>query len=197
MHQWPKQQMRVAFPSFRSGPEPALFLVIIFRSATYKLKKRPMSEYQYYEFRAVDRPLTTEQILELRRYSSRAEITATTFSVEYNWGDFKGDPRRWMEQYFDAFVHLANWGSRWLMLRIPNYVLNAEILSEYCGDDYLSFDIENKNLILSFRTDDEHGEWSDGGELLVVSHRFASRSHKRRSPVPVSRLVAIYSGVGL
>jgi hypothetical protein len=45
-----------------------------------------MSEYQYYEFRAVDRPLTNQQIRDLRRYSSRAEITATTFSVEYDWG---------------------------------------------------------------------------------------------------------------
>ena len=116
-----------------------------------------MSEYQYYEFRAVDRPLTNKQILELRRYSSRAEITATTFSVEYNWGDFKGDPRRWMEQYFDAFVHITNWGSRWFMLRIPSHVPNAEIVSEYCEDDYLSFDIKTENLILSFRTDDEDG----------------------------------------
>lgn len=114
-----------------------------------------MSEYQYYEFRAVDRPLTNEQILELRRYSSRAEITATTFSVEYNWGDFKGDPRRWMDQYFDAFVHLANWGRRWFMLRIPSHVLNAEIVSEYCEDDYVSFDIKNKNLMSAARLRNE------------------------------------------
>ena len=32
-----------------------------------------MSEYQYYEFQAVDRPLTQEQIIELRGYSSRAD----------------------------------------------------------------------------------------------------------------------------
>jgi hypothetical protein len=31
-----------------------------------------MSEYQYYEFQALDRPLTQEQISELRAYSSRA-----------------------------------------------------------------------------------------------------------------------------
>jgi hypothetical protein len=49
-----------------------------------------MSEYQYYEFRAIERPLTNKQVGELRRYSSRADITATSFSVEYNWGDFKG-----------------------------------------------------------------------------------------------------------
>jgi hypothetical protein len=31
-----------------------------------------MSEYQYYEFQALDRPLTQKQISELRAYSSLA-----------------------------------------------------------------------------------------------------------------------------
>jgi hypothetical protein len=38
-----------------------------------------MSEYQYYEFQALDRPLTAEQISELRAYSSRARITSSSF----------------------------------------------------------------------------------------------------------------------
>lgn len=51
-----------------------------------------MSEYQYYEFLALDQPLTAEQRAELRSISSRAEITATRFVNEYQWGDLKGDP---------------------------------------------------------------------------------------------------------
>ena len=39
-----------------------------------------MSEYQYYEFLALDRPLTAKQRAELRSISSRAEITATRFT---------------------------------------------------------------------------------------------------------------------
>ncbi len=38
-----------------------------------------MSEYQHYEFLALDKPLTNEQRAELRKLSSRAEITATRF----------------------------------------------------------------------------------------------------------------------
>src|SRR5262245_56237778 len=114
-----------------------------------------MSEYQYYEFQAIDHPLTNDQMSALRRYSSHAEITATAFTVEYNWGDFKGNPHRWMEEYFDAFVHLANWGTHWFMLRIPCDLIDTETLSEYCADDYLSFDTKGKNLVLSFRSDDE------------------------------------------
>ncbi|MGH3914955.1 MAG: hypothetical protein ACRDTC_16340 [Pseudonocardiaceae bacterium] len=36
-----------------------------------------MSEYQYYEFLAVDRPLDERQVDELRTLSTRARITPT------------------------------------------------------------------------------------------------------------------------
>ena len=39
-----------------------------------------MSEYQYYDFRALDRPLTSRQQSALRAISSRAEITSTSFT---------------------------------------------------------------------------------------------------------------------
>jgi hypothetical protein len=53
-----------------------------------------MSEYQYYEFLAIDRPLTEEEIDELRWFSTRATITPTSFANEYIWGNFKGDPEK-------------------------------------------------------------------------------------------------------
>ncbi|HYW10095.1 MAG TPA: hypothetical protein VE913_24220 [Longimicrobium sp.] len=36
----------------------------------------------------------------------------------YSRGDFKGDPARWVERGFDAFLYLAKWGSRELMFRL-------------------------------------------------------------------------------
>jgi hypothetical protein len=78
-----------------------------------------VSEYQYYEFLALDRPLTDEQRAELRKLSSRADITATRFVNEYSYGDFRGSPEKLMERYFDAFLYLANWGTRRLMFRFP------------------------------------------------------------------------------
>ena len=51
-----------------------------------------MSEYQYYEFQALDRRLTEKEMDELGRISSRAEITPTSLTNEYQWGDFKGNP---------------------------------------------------------------------------------------------------------
>ena len=57
-----------------------------------------MSEYQYYEFQVIDRPLTAAEMRELRNASTRASITPTRFVNEYEWGDFKGNPKIWIEK---------------------------------------------------------------------------------------------------
>jgi hypothetical protein len=79
-----------------------------------------MSEYQYYEFRAIDRPLTDAEMDALRAVSTRAEITSTSFTNDYQWGDLKADPFRLLEKYFDAFIYVANWGVRRFWLRFPS-----------------------------------------------------------------------------
>ena len=70
-----------------------------------------MSEYQYYEFQTVDRRLSETEMRELRAYSTRARITPTSFVNDYSFGSFKGDPDAWMEEYFDGFLYVANWGT--------------------------------------------------------------------------------------
>jgi len=132
-----------------------------------------MSEYQYYEFQAVDRPLTKKQMDELRAYSSRAHITPTSFVNVYNWGDFKGNPEKWMEKYFEAFLYLANWGNRRLMLRIPKRLLPPDVVSIYCTAETLSYRIKDDQFILSFSSEEEEQEWTDGEGWLdsIVSLR--------------------------
>ena len=90
-----------------------------------------MSEYQFYDFAAVDKPLTARQQTELRERSTRANITATSFTNEYHWGDLKGDPLDWMKRYFDAHVYSANWGSCLLMLRLPRAVLDNSTMADF------------------------------------------------------------------
>ena len=50
-----------------------------------------MSTYQFYEFRIIDRPLTTEEQQEIARWSSRAHVTSTGATFVYNYGDFRKD----------------------------------------------------------------------------------------------------------
>jgi hypothetical protein len=129
-----------------------------------------MSEYQYYEFLALDQPLTTKQRAELRSISSRAEITATRFVNEYEWGDLKGDPRKMVERYFDAFLYLANWGTRQVMFRLPRGVLDPELAGQYCATDTASFIETDSHLILNLFVDPEEGGdyWDEAGAQLAA-----------------------------
>jgi len=78
-----------------------------------------MSEYQYYEFLSIDRPLTADELDELRALSTRATITPVSFTNEYHWGNFKGNPDKLMQRYFDAHVYVANWMTAIFMVRLP------------------------------------------------------------------------------
>lgn len=118
-----------------------------------------MSEHQYYEFRSIDRQLTADEMEELGELSSRAEITSTGFSVVYNYGDFRGEPDRLIEQYFDAFVYIANWGTQHLMLRLPKRGVNLAALEDF-GNDAFKFWVKGEFVILSFEFNDEnHDDW--------------------------------------
>jgi hypothetical protein len=128
-----------------------------------------MSEYQYYEFLALDKPLTDKQRAELRELSTRAEISATRFVNEYQWGDFGGDPELLMERYFDAFLYLANWGTRRLMFRLPSGVLNAETAALYCYTDAASVTETNDHLVIGLYYADREpdDDWVEGNGQLA------------------------------
>jgi hypothetical protein len=92
-----------------------------------------MSEFQYYEFVAIDRSLSLAVQKKLRAITSRATISANRLVNTYEWGDFKGDPHALVTQHFDAFLYYANWGTRQLMLRVPVAKLDAKIALQYCA----------------------------------------------------------------
>src|SRR5829696_4575944 len=94
-----------------------------------------MSEYQVYEFVALDRPLSAKEMAELRAISTRAEITPTRFWNEYQWGDLKADPARLLARYFDAHLYFANWGTHRFMLRLPAAAVDARALRPYFRGD--------------------------------------------------------------
>jgi hypothetical protein len=106
-----------------------------------------MSEYQYYEFVAIDRPLSPDQQRELRGITTRATITSTRLVNEYEWGDFKGDPLELLEKYFDAHLYYANWGTRVLMFGFPIHLVDVDALSAYVDDEFVRV-IERGNRVI-------------------------------------------------
>ena len=121
-----------------------------------------MSEYQYYEFRAIDQPLDEKAMDDLRNLSSRAQITPTSFMNEYNYGDFKGTPLKLMEKYFDAFLYVANWGTREFMLKVPLRLVNFDLVKEYCGGENVTAYKKGENLIFQFISETDDPEWEEG-----------------------------------
>lgn len=125
-----------------------------------------MSEYQYYEFRAVDRPLAEGARKALRQVSTRARITATSFTNSYEWGDFKGDPAKFMEQWFDLHLYLANWGTRRLMVRVPERLMDRKRLDMLLqGVEWVELKTAGGNLIIDILLDAEDGgDWDSGSD---------------------------------
>lgn len=130
-----------------------------------------VSEYQYYEFTAVDRPLDDRQLGQLRALSTRAVITPTSLVNTYHWGSFRGDPRVMVEQYFDAFLYLANWGTHELMLRLPARLLDLDTAQRYCMVDTVASWAHGESVLLHAAYQDESGEFFDdkGGEGLLAA----------------------------
>jgi hypothetical protein len=124
-----------------------------------------MSEYQYYEFRAIDRPLSSTEQGELRKISTRARITATSFVNHYEWGDFGGDPDRLVARYFDLFLYFANFGSRQLSIRLPGRLIDAKGLKRFTGgNDSVRVRTAGDNVIVDVILFDIEAEYDDRGD---------------------------------
>jgi len=129
-----------------------------------------MSEYQYYEFQAVDRPLDEAARAALRAISTRARITATGFVNSYEWGDIKADPRELLKRHFDLFLYLANWGSRRLALRLPKHLMDLDALDRFQLDDEVaSLKVSGEHLVIDIVRDEiEAEDWDDGSGWLAA-----------------------------
>ncbi len=129
-----------------------------------------MSEYQYYEFQTIDRRLDRPAQDALRSISSRARITATSFTNHYEWGDFKGEPRKLMERWFDLHLYLANWGSRRLMIRLPKGFVKKVDIEPFLGEiDWVEVWTSGDNFIIDIHHHEEGGydDWEDGTGRLA------------------------------
>jgi len=122
-----------------------------------------VSEYQYYDFRAIDHALTKTEMAALRAISTRAVITTTSFTNHYEWGDLKADPLKLLEKYFDASVYVANWGTREFHLRLPQERADFKQLKSILPGKSAHVRSAGKFVIVSFESEVEsNDDWDDG-----------------------------------
>jgi hypothetical protein len=130
-----------------------------------------MSEYQYYEFLAMDRPLTTEEMSALRGLSTRAHITTVSFTNEYQWGNFKGNPDDLMRRFFDAHVYVANWMAAIFMVRLPIEAMPNKIIEEVMVDGVLDFEATETHWLITWRLDESEDYGRFGMETAGAGWR--------------------------
>ena len=125
-----------------------------------------MSEYQYYEFQAVDRPLDEADRQALEALSSRARVTARSFTNHYNYGDFRGDPLDLVKRWFDLHLYLTNWGTRRLMIRVPGRFLDVARLEVFLRKvEWVEILESGENVIIDIHYWTEepgHSGWEEG-----------------------------------
>lgn len=119
-----------------------------------------MSEYQRYRFICVDNGLDTNQRLDLRTISSRAEITSNTFSVYYHYSGLRAEPIELMAKYFDLGMYYSEWADLNLFIKLPPntlpqafFAVNKEASTAYNLNIY---ELDGQQVLVFSYQDEEH-----------------------------------------
>lgn len=128
-----------------------------------------MSEYQCYQFLAIDKPLSENELKKIRELSSRAQITNTSARFVYNYGDFRGNAREILGRYYDAMFYIANWGTKQLMFRFPKEMICSAEIFPFCDKNHILLSDFDEYYILDFHFNEEDGgDWIEEEDWLSL-----------------------------
>jgi hypothetical protein len=132
-----------------------------------------MSEYQYHEWQTLERPLTAAEQNAVNELSSHIDVTSTQANVTYHWSDFKHDPIEVLAKYFDAYLYLANWGTRRLAFRFHKGLVDVHAIDAYCDEYHLNIKSIGAVQVLEFEMNEEEGfdKWIEERGLLSTLAR--------------------------
>src|SRR5262245_3399825 len=71
-----------------------------------------------------------------------------------------------MEQHYDAFVYVANWGTHRLMLRLPKTAVVLRDWKRYHNDETVKIWSKSAHMIVDLKVNEEGGDWEDGSGWL-------------------------------
>lgn len=90
-----------------------------------------MGEFQIYDFRCIDKPLTASQKTKVNDLSSHIDVSSRRAVVTYAYGDFKHDDEKVVMEYFDALLYQTSYGQKKLMFRFPKDSVDYKALRAY------------------------------------------------------------------
>ena len=107
----------------------------------------------------MDHPLGESEREQLRVLSPTARITASSFADDYQWEAFKGNPRSLVAHWFDLHLHVSSWGTRRLMIRLPQRLVDRSRLDRFLhGVPIVDVWTARDNLVVDIRDDGEEGD---------------------------------------
>jgi len=130
-----------------------------------------MSEYQYYEFVAVDGPISDEGMRYAEGCSSRAQVSRHRWQNSYHFGDFHGSEETLLK-YYDAHFYIANWGTVRLGLAFPEGCLSPEALRPYLRkgkryeDTLTARQVGNRWIVWWERNEEGGWGWTEGAGII-------------------------------
>lgn len=117
-----------------------------------------MSEYQYSRFERLDGCLDNTERHALSNTSSRAELTANSFQVYYNYSSLRADPSELVLNYFDVGLYYADWGSIDVYIKLPAGTVPDEVLQIEASSLYIQETNQWQLLVFSI---EEYYEYFD------------------------------------
>lgn len=120
-----------------------------------------MSEYQFYEFRTIDRPFSAAEKAEIKTWSSRAEVDNHKAQFVYHYGDFRQNAENVMFQYFDAMLYYANFGTKKIIFRFPLALVNKKDLVPYTFSENIEIRTKGDYFLLIIEENVEDGGFED------------------------------------
>ena len=130
-----------------------------------------MSEYQYYEFAAIDGAISDEGLRYAQGCSSRASVSRVRWQNTYTFGDFHGSVDTLLK-YYDAHFYIANWGTVRLGLAFPKPAIPPEVLQPYLRggeryEDTLTVKEIDNRCIVYWERNEEGGWWETSGDGII------------------------------
>src|SRR5437762_5938862 len=129
-----------------------------------------MSEYQYFEFAAVDGRISDEGLRYARGCSSRANVLRVRWQNTYTFGDFHGNVHTLLK-YYDAHFYIANWGTVCLGLAFPKSAIGSKAIQPYLNGGERSEhtltvkEIGDRCIVCWELHEEGGGEWTEGEGL--------------------------------
>jgi hypothetical protein len=133
-----------------------------------------MSEYQHYEFHTIKRNLSRAEKAEVKKLSSHIAVSSSSAWVEYQWGDFKHDPIKVLERYFDLFVYDTNWGSQQIAFLWKAESVDYAVLQRFVVNDVITVSRKKGHVLLSAVFEENYQDFIWDEDEDDDGNRFAS-----------------------